>query len=57
MGFEISCGATPFHIKNVYMQVDCNVNLNDFMYYLYKIHNPFQNMPCIPSIISGNNVC
>ena len=57
MGFEIICGTTPFHIMNVCMQVDCNDNLNDSMYYLYKIHTLFQNIPCISSIMSGNNVC
>ena len=43
MDFDIDFGIILYHILNVYMPFDCNDNMNDFMYYLYKIDTVFKN--------------
>ena len=43
MGFDINFGTILYHIMNVYMPFDCNDNMNDFIYYFYKIDTVFKN--------------
>ena len=55
MGFDINFGTILHHIMNVYMPFDCNENINDFTYHLYKIDIVFKNNHTVYNMAFGDS--
>ena len=43
MGIALKCGTNFYNVLNIYMPFDCNDNIDEFTYELYKIDTAFKN--------------
>ena len=54
MGIDLKCGTYSYHILNIYMPFDCNDNIDEFTYYLYKIDTAFKNNHTVFNMAVGD---
>ena len=55
MGIDLKCGTNFYHVLHVYMPFDCNDNIDEFTYYLYKIDTAFKNSHTVFNMADFNS--